>query len=508
MPRDVGAHQLDVVLLQAGQPRPVVLERPLAGGRVVGHHLGEQVRVVADLALDPAREQLAGDLVAGADREPAAVVVRGIDARVLDREPGPRIEGQEAEPPRVERQVPHRPPLPVGHGEVVVGIREHPLRGALEHRELLDLVGDGRRDLEAARARPHEGEALAAVVDRVVPARGVERRAGEVVHAGDVGELGPVQRAHRADDEARVERLGRAVGVAHEDRPPPGRLVVGRVGDLGLEADVRTQRVVVQHPDEVLLQLRLLREVLGPVVGGLERVAVEVAADVDARTGVTVLVPRAARPGVLLHDRERQPRLLEADPREQPRFAATDDHHGRVGLHRVGDGGTPGDRAGVGAVEVEVVDEHRLHRAVDLRAGEVAHHLVEHFGRRRRRQDAPGVAIGRDRRQRTPARLRLGILVEVALELVEEQAGRLDVAPDPLGVAGHVDHRAHEGRDAHVLERRGDGRVVIGERPSGVRVAHLGHGLRLTDGPPRVPVGPADPRGGRGSPSSPSGWRR
>src|SRR5262245_63443786 len=40
--------------------------------------------------LDPAAEELAGHLVARAHREPAAVVVRGIDARVLDAEPGAR----------------------------------------------------------------------------------------------------------------------------------------------------------------------------------------------------------------------------------------------------------------------------------------------------------------------------------------------------------------------------------------------------------------------------------
>ena len=89
-PLDAGAHKLDVVLLQAREPRPVVLQRALAGGRIVGHDLGQEFCVVADLAHDPVREQLAGDLVAGAHGETAAVVVARVDARVLDAQTGAR----------------------------------------------------------------------------------------------------------------------------------------------------------------------------------------------------------------------------------------------------------------------------------------------------------------------------------------------------------------------------------------------------------------------------------
>ena len=48
---------------------------------------------------------------------------------------------------------------------------------------------------------------------------------------------------------------------------------------------------------------------------------------------------------------------------------------------------------------------------------------------------------------------------------------RAQVAPDPRRVAGDVHQRAQQRRDAHVLERRGDGRVVVGERAASVRVA-------------------------------------
>ena len=47
---DAGADQLDVVAGERAQPAAVVLQRALAGGRVVGHDLGDQLGIVADLA--------------------------------------------------------------------------------------------------------------------------------------------------------------------------------------------------------------------------------------------------------------------------------------------------------------------------------------------------------------------------------------------------------------------------------------------------------------------------
>jgi hypothetical protein len=75
---------------------------------------------------------------------------------------------------------------------------------------------------------------------------------------------------------------------------------------------------------EVGLDLRLLGEVLGPVVGGLERVAVEVVAHVDPAPGVGVLVPGAADTGVLLDDRVGDAGLLQPDAGQHARLAGTD----------------------------------------------------------------------------------------------------------------------------------------------------------------------------------------
>ena len=117
--------------------------------------------------------------------------------------------------------------------------------------------------------------------------------------------------------------------------------------------------VRVEDTPEVRTQLRMLREVLGPVVGRLERVAVEVAADVDTRAGIAVLPPRATGATVLLDDRERQLRLRESERGEQPGLATADDDDVRVGAHVVGYLVGPRDRARVGTIEMQVFEEHR-----------------------------------------------------------------------------------------------------------------------------------------------------
>ena len=72
------------------------------------------------------------------------------------------------------------------------------------------------------------------------------------------------------------------------------------------------------------------------------------------------------------------------------------------------------------------------------------------------------------------ADLGLVLLGHVALDLVEEQARGPQPAADQLRIAGHVDEREHQRRDADVLQRRGDRRVVVIEGQAGVRIAPVG----------------------------------
>jgi hypothetical protein len=63
-------------------------------------------------------------------------------------------------------------PLDAGaHLGVVVRVREHPLRGPLEHGEAVDVARDGWGDLKSAGARADHGDPLAAQIDSVIPLR-------------------------------------------------------------------------------------------------------------------------------------------------------------------------------------------------------------------------------------------------------------------------------------------------------------------------------------------------
>ena len=238
------------------------------------------------------------------------------------------IEHEEPEPACVEREVLHRPSVTGWHLRVVQRVRQHPLGRPLEDRELLDPVRDGRRDLEPGGAGADEREPLARQVEPIWPARRVERRPGERVHAGDVREPWDIQRADRADDEPRLEGLRGPVRVSDADVPGARPLVPREGRNLGAEAAVRAQLVLVQYAGEVVAQLWLLAEVLGPVMGRLERVAVVMTSDVDPRTRVPVLPPGATGTLVLVDDREGKTGLRQADPREDA-GQATADHDDR-----------------------------------------------------------------------------------------------------------------------------------------------------------------------------------
>ena len=81
--------------------------------------------------------------------------------------------------------------------------------------------------------------------------------------------------------------------VVEPDRPDVALVVPDRRLDRDPETQVRAQPVLVDGLLEVLLQLRLLGVGARPVVR-LERVRVEVRADVDLGTRVRVVPPRPA----------------------------------------------------------------------------------------------------------------------------------------------------------------------------------------------------------------------
>ena len=265
-PLDRRVHELDVRFREGAQPRAVVLEYPLPHRRIVGDRLLDEVGPVLEVHRDPRRQLLASLLVLRVDRDPLVPAEGWIDAVRLGAHRDAGIEHEEPEPAGVEGEVLHRPPVTRRHGGVVQRVGQHPLGRPLEDGELLDLVRDGRRDLEPGGAGADECEALAREVESVGPTRRVKGRPGEGVHAGEVGKPRDVQRADGADDETSLEDLRGRVRVPNADVPGARRLVPRERRHFGAEPAVGAELVLVEHTDEVVAQLWLLAEVLGPVV--------------------------------------------------------------------------------------------------------------------------------------------------------------------------------------------------------------------------------------------------
>ena len=174
--------------------------------------------------------------------------------------------------------------------------------------------------------------------------------------------------------------------------------------------------VLVEHADEVIAQLGLLAEVLGPMMRRLERVAVVMTSDVDPCARVLVLPPGTTRALVLLDDHEGKAGLRQADPREDAGQATADHDDRRRSLRLVRHLVAPGDRATVGAVELHVLEEHRHHDPLEWLAREERHHLDEDVSGELVR-DAPAVPVGGDGRHRASTDAGKLLVVETALQV-------------------------------------------------------------------------------------------
>ncbi len=278
-----------------------------------------------------------------------------------------------------------------------------------------------------------------------------------------------VELSDGADDRARREFGDRAVAIARQDRPRRCGVIPRSLGHLGFPADVRRDVVLVHHALEIGLQLRLFGEEVRPVIGRLEAVAVEMITDVDPCAGVGVLVPGAPDPCVLLHDGERNAGFLEPDPRQQAGFTASDHDHFEVLA-----GGLPhrARRPGVSTVELHFLEHHRHVLGRHLFAHQPLHHLVQQLGADGLRLRATAVAVVGDDPQCDLADGGLVLFGHVSLHLVEEQARRLQIAADQLGIAGHVHQRQHQGRNADIEQRICYLVVRRRKRLSGMWVTH------------------------------------
>ena len=196
---------------------------------------------------------------------------------------------------------------PVVGGDGVVGC-------ALEHVQVLGLLGDDRDRLDAGRPGADHPHHLAGEVHLVVgPLAGVVAVAGERVPPRDVRPVGAAEAADGGHQEARPEGAG--VLPAHVHGPCRGRVVERRRVHTRHEADIAAQVEAVGHVLCVAEDLRLGCVALRPhpvlLQLGVEAVAVLHALHVAAGTGVAVPVPRAAHVVGHLHGVGREAQLAQ-----------------------------------------------------------------------------------------------------------------------------------------------------------------------------------------------------
>ncbi len=289
---DLAAHELGgVVVRRSARP-----------------HVGERLEE-AEAAVRPAALELLAALVV-ADLERGLVVG---DPRSEDALHGP------------SRLFPVR-----GEGQLHAGLlrrvaravvrRNAEVRRALEDRDVLGLPGDDRDRLDPRRASADDAHPAAAEVDALVgPAAGVERRSGERVAAGDVGDAGAREAARRHHAVPRGDALP-AVG---RDQPLRSGLVELRTDDPRVELDAAAQVEEIGDVVQVREDLGLGRIALAPRPAGddpvVEAVLVVGRLDIAARAGIAIPEPRAADAGAGLDHSRRQPARAHRVQRVQTR---------------------------------------------------------------------------------------------------------------------------------------------------------------------------------------------
>ena len=153
---------------------------------------------------------------------------------------------------------------------MIVRIREHPLSGALEYDERGNVGSDRRSNLKAARAGSDHDHAFTGVVDGVIPPCGMERRSGKRFDTRDIGNLRTIQLTYCSNDSAGFKDFLETIARAHHNMPEAGSVIPTSADDLGRESNLRPEIVAVRDFLEIGTNLRLLREVFGPMIGRFE----------------------------------------------------------------------------------------------------------------------------------------------------------------------------------------------------------------------------------------------
>ena len=210
--------------------------------------------------------------------------------------------------------------------------RQEPVARALEDVQALDVPHDLGDDLHRTRAGTHDRDSPAAKVVAVVPARGVELVAGEVLAPGQAGNARLVELPGRQHDGVGLV----AAPVGGLDRPAALRVAPRARRDLAVRLHEPVDAVVVRDLAQIAKDLVLRRAQARPVLALRERERVQVRRDVASGARVAVVVPGSAELRRGIENRQ----VVEAVALQLDRGAdaaeagADDDHRERaVGRH-------------------------------------------------------------------------------------------------------------------------------------------------------------------------------
>ena len=167
-------------------------------------------------------------------------VAPGSGAERVEQELAVKVEIQ-AQRHTIARQVAEQGVPKLAEGTVVS--RHKPIRRALKH---LQMGGDLRQFggyLHGTRGGAHQGNAFALKRNAVVPGRGMEKCAAEILQAGEWRDDGPAELADGGDED--IEFVLRAVGRVHAPNRVHG--VKHRALHRGVQADMRRDAEAVGH---------------------------------------------------------------------------------------------------------------------------------------------------------------------------------------------------------------------------------------------------------------------
>jgi len=201
-----------------------------------------------------------------------------------------------------------------------------PLRAADELGDVAARPGERLGDLHATGATADDAPALAAIRYTMIPARRVERRAGETLAPRNFRKERLVEKAGRADENIRNVR------VAFGRPDVPATVCEPRCDDLFVEADEFGEAAVARDLLDIGPDLGGRRIFARPVVVGLKRKFVLARQDVDKEAGESVVSPGSADLAGLLVDGEIDPGTLQHLGHEQPRHARASDDNAKLAI--------------------------------------------------------------------------------------------------------------------------------------------------------------------------------